>query len=93
MDTEANTQNDEQVIWTARSHARDIMARAVSPYEGGRRIWRECQLRLTTGDHRLDPFVYWAGEYEEATDEARRALCNKAIREAAAFLLGSGSAL
>ena len=93
MSAEPEVQASEQLVWTARSYARDIVAGTVSPFEGSRRIWRECQLRLAKGDHRLDPFVYWASEYEEATDEARRALCNKGMRQAAMDLLGTGSAL
>jgi hypothetical protein len=85
--------DSEQLIRAAQQHARDIVAGIVSPYDGGRRIWRECQLRLGADDHRLDPFVYWASEYEETVDEARRNLCNEAIRKAAELLVRNGSAL
>lgn len=83
----------DQLIHTAQRYAEDIICGAVTPYEGGRRIWWECQLNLASGDHRLDPFVYWSSEYEETSDRERQALCDKALREAAASLVQRGSAL
>jgi hypothetical protein len=83
----------EHIIRTAQRYADEIVRGVVSPYDGGRRIWRECQLELKTGDHRLDPFVYWTSEYEETTSKKRRALCDKALRHAAASLIEHGSAV
>ena len=83
----------EPFIRKAQRCADEIIRGAVSPYDGGRRIWKECQLRLKSGDHRLDPFVYWSSEYEDTTSKRRRALCDKALRHAAALLIESGSAV
>jgi hypothetical protein len=35
----------------------------------------------------LDPFVYWASEWDDADDPARREYCENAIRIAARDLL------
>ena len=83
----------ERIIRTAQRYADEIIRGVVSPYDGSRRIWRECQLELKKGDHRLDPFVYWASEYEETSDKERHALCEKALRHAAALLVQHGSAV
>jgi hypothetical protein len=81
------------VIQAAREYADEILHGVVTPYEGSRRIWKECQLKLKSGDHRLDPFVYWSSEFEGATSKRRRALCDKALRLAATLLVQHGSAL
>ena len=83
----------EPIIRAAKRHADEIIRGAVSPYDGSRRIWFECQLQLTKDDHRLDPFVYWASEYEETSDKERRDLCEKALRHAAELLIQQGSAV
>ena len=82
-----------EIIQVAQRYAQDILTGAVKPYEGSRRIWKECQLNLEKGDHRLDPFVYWASEYENTTSRRRRALCDKSLRKAASSLVQNGSAL
>ena len=89
----ATNSTGDELILTAQQYAKEIVSGAVTPYEGGRRIWWECQLKLESGDHRLDPFVYWSSEYEETSDSERRALCDKAIHAAAAMLVQHGSAL
>jgi hypothetical protein len=66
---------------------------SISLYDGGRRIWMEQQLELKSGDHRLDPFVYWASEYEETSDPERIELCLRALRSAAVSLMETGSAV
>lgn len=81
------------IIQVAKHIAEEILAGSLSPYNGGYRIWKECQLALLPGDHRLDPFVYWSSEYQDTSDSERRALCDKAIREAAEALVQRGSAL
>jgi hypothetical protein len=78
------------IIRAAQRYAGDIVSGTVSPYDGARRIWKACQLRLPQGDHRLDPFVYWAGEYEDTSEEERRALCDKALRT---LLIENGTAI
>jgi hypothetical protein len=83
----------EALIGNAQGIAEAIILGRVTPYDGGRRIWRECQLNLKPGDHRLDPFVYWASEYEETKDPERQALCEKAIRAAASMLVQLATAL
>jgi hypothetical protein len=94
MVSEPRTSDEsESFIRTAQRYADEIIRGAVSPYDGGCRIWKECQLRLKTGDHRLDPFVYWSSEYEDTTSKRRRALCDKALRHAAALLIERGSAV
>jgi hypothetical protein len=87
------TDESERIIQTAQQYAAEIVSGAVSPYDGGRRIWKECHLKLQRGDHRLDPFVYWADEYEDTSSKRRRALCDKALRHAAALLIEHGSAV
>lgn len=84
---------NEHLISKAQLIAKEILDGKVAPYEGGRRIWRECQLALERGDHRLDPFVYWSSEYEETTDTERQALCYAALCKAASLLIQNGSAL
>ena len=91
--TPPTADESEQVIRTAQRYAEEIIRGALSPYDGGRRIWKECQLKLKRGDHRLDPFVYWADEYEETSSKRRRALCDKALRHAATLLIQNGSAI
>jgi hypothetical protein len=81
------------IINIAKHIAEEILAGSVSPYAGGHRIWKECQLALLPGDHRLDPFVYWSSEYQDASDIERRALCDRAIRVAAETLVKQGSAI
>jgi hypothetical protein len=81
------------IIQAAKDIAEDILAGSVSPYDGGYRIWKECQLALLPGDHRLDPFVYWSSEYQDTSDKERQALCDNAMRVAAAALVQQGGAL
>ena len=90
---ETTTSTSDQLIRTAQQFADEILCGVVTPYQGGRRIWRECQLKLASGDHRLDPFVYWSSEYEETSDKERQALCDKALRVASTLLVKHGSAL
>ncbi len=81
------------IIEVAKGIAEEILAGSVSPYAGAHRIWKECQLALSLGDHRLDPFVYWSSEYQDSSDSERLALCEKAIRVAAEALILHNSAL
>lgn len=80
----------EAGLLVAREHAAAILAGTVTPYEGARRIWREIQLEVEDLGHKLDPFVYWASEWGDADDLARREFCETAIREAAQDLLSEG---
>ena len=89
----ANSEKSEQAIQSAKQYANEIMSGALSPYEGGRRIWKECYHKLEERDHRLDPFVYWADEHESRSSKKRHALCNKALRHAATALIQNGSAV
>ena len=91
--TPTSSGESNQNIEEAQRHAEEILSGAVTPYEGARRIWKDCQRKLEDGDHRLDPFVYWASEYEDTTSKRRRALCDKALRNAATLLVQRGSAL
>jgi len=81
------------LISIATEIAQEIRHGNISPYAGARRIWFECHQELDVGDHRLDPFVYWASEFEETSEPTRRVLCEDAIRQAAADLIQNGSAL
>ena len=83
----------DDIIRRAQHIAAKMTRGSVLPYDGGRSIWRECQLALVSGDHRLDPFVYWASEYEDTHDDSRRALCDMALRLAAEMLVQRGSAV
>jgi hypothetical protein len=75
----------------ARHYAKEISDGTLSPYEGARRIWREIQLEVKDLKPRLDPFVYWASEWGDADDPARREFCENAIRTAAKDLLDAAS--
>ena len=88
-----NFDSSEQFIQTAKKYADEIIRGVVTPYEGGHRIWMECQLKLTSGDHRLDPFVYWASEYEGTSEIGRLELCERALIVAADSLVSRGTAL
>jgi hypothetical protein len=81
------------LIGVATNIAEAILAGSMSPYEGGYRIWKECQLGLLPDDHSLDPFVYWSSEYEDTSDSERKAFCENAIKVAAEALVQHGSAL
>jgi hypothetical protein len=76
----ASVTDYQHLIDAAKEVAAEILRGSVSPYDGGKRIWQEQQLKLQSGDHRLDPFVYWASEYEETTDPERIQLCTHALR-------------
>jgi hypothetical protein len=39
------------LIQVAKHIAEEILAGSVSPYDGGHRIWKECQLGLLPSDH------------------------------------------
>jgi hypothetical protein len=71
----------------ARCYAEDIITGMVSPHEGARKIWKEAAHELRPADHTLDPFIYWADEYEEASDDDRRQVCRDAIVENARMLV------
>jgi hypothetical protein len=90
---ELNSDESKDLIRTAQQYADEILRGEITPYEGGRKIWTECQIELELGDHRLDPFVYWSSEYEETSNQERQLLCEKSLREAATMLLEKGSAL
>ncbi|MGZ3239400.1 MAG: hypothetical protein ACXWIN_08380 [Burkholderiaceae bacterium] len=83
----------DSIISEAQKVATEILAGSISPYEGGRRIWIEFQLKLNAGDHRLDPFVYWTSEYEETNEPERMKFCEHALCEAASALLNHGDAV
>ena len=82
------------LIRDASAIACEIRKGDLALYEGSRRIWWECQLHLPPDDHRLDPFAYWASEYQDAWDDPPRiALGEDALRDAVSRLLERGSAL
>jgi hypothetical protein len=85
--------DQQYLIDAAKEVAVEILRGSVSPYDGGKRIWQEQQLKLQSGDHRLDPFAYWASEYEDSIDHERIQLCVHALRVAAAELVETGNAV
>jgi hypothetical protein len=64
-----------------------ILNQTVTPYEGAKAIWSQFAVEVRPDDHGLDPFVYWADEFEEATEEERKGFCEAAIVKAAVELL------
>jgi hypothetical protein len=64
-------------------HATRIVNGTATPHEGARSIWNELFYQLEPGDHSIDPFVYWADEYEDAVDDERRRYCEAAILQSA----------
>ena len=77
----------EAGLIVAREYATEILEGTISPFEGARRIWREIQLDMPDLKPQLDPFVYWASEWEDADDPGRRDYCESAIRTAARNIL------
>ena len=88
-----NTLSSDQFIQAAKQYAEEIIRGVATPYEGSKLIWIECQLRLEKGDHRLDPFAYWAGEIEATRDKDRLIQCELALRVAAESLINLGTAI
>jgi hypothetical protein len=71
----------------AKAFAAQITEGTLTPYEGARSIWR---LQINTGAvPELDPFVYWASEWQGAGGVGRRQQCETAIRAVALQLLAS----
>jgi hypothetical protein len=59
-------------------------------YEGARFIWQKLAIEIRPHDHSLDDFIYWADEYENATDTKGRQFCERSIVQAAQQLLNAG---
>ena len=89
----AGETNSVVLIATAQAYAQRMLEGSLTPYDAGLRIWKDCSLCLTCEDHRLDPFVYWASEYEDADDDDRREYCEYALKEAARDLIRNGTAI
>lgn len=83
----------DALIALAVQYAKQMLRGELAPYDAGKLIWRECHLELTEDDHRLDPFVYWVSEREDAAEPSRLALCDHALRTAATTLIETGSAI
>jgi hypothetical protein len=80
------TRADAAVVLAARVAAR-IVDGSVEPYDGAKQIW--CLGRdVPEVGHALDPFIYWASEFEDATDDARLQFCTQAILASARSLGG-----
>jgi hypothetical protein len=73
----------------AKAYAARIVDGSLSPYAGAKAIWQELTSELRPDDHTLDPFIYWADEFEETRDPERRKLCESAIFESARELMNS----
>jgi hypothetical protein len=80
----------DAALLLAREHAEGIMNGSLQPYEGASLIWRQLATVIRPEDHSLDGFVYWADEYEDASDEQRSAECEAAILETARLFLAAG---
>jgi hypothetical protein len=74
-----------ELIAKARFICGKIIDGEVTPYDGAKMIWKECHGENMPGDHTFDGFVYWADEYEDAVDDARRAHCENALRQTASI--------
>lgn len=74
------------IIRRAKTIAAQIIDGTVSPYDGAKLI---CPImwELPTGDHALDPFIYWEDEYISADTDERRDYCRRAILKSAEHLL------
>lgn len=83
----------DALIALAVQYAKQMLSGELAPYDASKRIWRECHRSLPDGDHRLDPLVYWASEREDTAEPSRLALCDHALRTAAATLIETGSAI
>jgi hypothetical protein len=80
--------NDE-LLAKARFHAGQIIDGVVEPLTGAQLIWQECSLQCNPRETSLDPFVYWASEFEDAIDSDRQIFCSRAMVEAAHSFLNS----
>ena len=80
------TRADAAVVLATRVAAR-IVDGSVEPYDGAKRIWHLAREVPEVG-HALDPFIYWASEFEDATDDARQQFCAQAILASARSLRG-----
>ena len=79
----------EAALILARGYAARIVDGSLSPYAGAKAIWRECACEVRPDDHTLDPFIYWADEFEDTRDPERRRLCESAIVDSARQLVNS----
>jgi len=80
---------DEAALILAKRYAAQIRDGSLSPYTGAKAIWRELFYELRPGDHTLDPFIYWADEFDDTRDPERQKLCESAILDSARQLVGT----
>ena len=76
-------------MFLARDYAARILDGSLGPYEGAKKIWVELSGEVRPNDHSLDPFIYWADEYEDAQDTERRRESERAIVESARQLVSA----
>jgi hypothetical protein len=79
----------QAALFLAKRYAARILDGSVSPYSGARSIWQELSLEVRPDDHTLDPFIYWADEYESAHDPERQKQCELAIVDSARTLVAT----
>jgi hypothetical protein len=77
----------EAVYILARRVAEQIINQTVKPYEGAKAIWTQFAVEVRPDDHGLDPFIYWADEFEEANELQRKEYCEAAILQSAIELV------
>jgi hypothetical protein len=77
----------EAAYLLAREVSEKIINQKLTPYEGAKTIWSQFADEVRPDDHGLDPFVYWADEFEETTDFHRKEFCEAAILRAAIELV------
>jgi len=80
------SRRDAALVLASRLAAR-IVDGSQPPYDGARQIWR-LRNDVPELDHEFDPFIYWASEFEEASDEERKQFCIDAILASARDLGG-----
>jgi hypothetical protein len=83
-----NYSRQEAALLLAHFYAKQIVDGTLKPYEGASKIWREASDIVRQDNiHSLDPFIYWADEYESSNNKARQKECEKVICENARYLL------
>ena len=85
----AQRSRKEAALFLAKRYAARIVDGSLSPYAGARAIWHELSSAVRPADDALDPFIYWADEYENTHDPERRSQCESAILVSARKLVAT----
>lgn len=73
----------EAGLLLSRDYAGKIVDGELTPQFAAKRIWWDVHSEVEELKPELDPFVYWASEWESADDDARKMFCEDAIRSVA----------